>query len=314
MRSKLQTAKRRRFLVLGFALLLLAAGGCGRVSVNRETPAPAGASNAPKRIISLSPNTTEILYGVGAFDRVVAVSTFCDYPPGVEKLPRVATWQSTNLEQMQSLDPDLIVMIDAQAPFSKHHFDALGIPTLVVNSQTLDDTISAIRQIGHATGNDAEGEALAARTEATIDAVRARAKDLPRPRVLCVVDRVPGTLRDLYTATKGSFLYELIEAAGGEPVAPPAETGYGKISKEAVAELNPDIIIDMIQGQKGAYSEDPQAVWRELPELKAVAEGRVFPIRETSVLHPSQFVADSAERFARVIHPEVFGRDEPAKP
>jgi iron complex transport system substrate-binding protein len=261
--------------------------------------------------VSLSPNVTEILHGVGAFDRVVAVSVFCDYPPETANLPRVGTWQSTNLEQIQSLEPDLIAMTDGQAPFVKNNLDALGIRTLVVRGQSLDDVIAAIRQVGRAVGSEREGEELAARTRATLDEVRERTRGLNRPRVLCVVDRVPGTLRDLYTAAKGSYLDELITVAGGESIAPAADTGYGKVSKEAVAALDPDVIVDMIQGQKGAFAEDPQAVWRELPELKAVVSGRVYPIRETMVLHPSQFVADTARLFAGLFHPEVFGRDAP---
>ncbi|MGH9903029.1 MAG: ABC transporter substrate-binding protein, partial [Pyrinomonadaceae bacterium] len=129
---------------------------------------------------------------------------------------------------------------------------------------------------------------------------------LQRRRVLCVVDRMPGTLRDLYTAADGSFLEQLIEAAGGESIAPPAASGWGKITKEAVVALDPEIIIDMVQGAEGAFAEDAQAVWRELPRVRAVREGRVHPLREPSVLHPSQFVGDTARRFAEIIHPEAF--------
>jgi iron complex transport system substrate-binding protein len=293
------------------ALLIAGSGGCGRIPAGTDAPAQATPATGPARIISLSPNVTEILYGVGVFDRVVAVSTFCDFPPETANLPRVGTWQSTNLEQIQSLDPDLIAMTDAQAPFVKDKLDTLGIRNLVVQGQTLDDVIAAIREIGRAVGKEREGEELAVRTRATLDEVRESTRSLNRPRVLCVVDRVPGTLRDLYTATKGSFLDELIEVAGGESIAPLADTGYGKVSKEAIAALDPDIIIDMVQGQKSSLSEDPQAVWRELPELKAVTTGRVYPIRDTLVLHPSQYVADTARLFARTIHPEVFAGDAP---
>jgi iron complex transport system substrate-binding protein len=296
------------------ALAIGGAGGCGRVAVQEKPPADP-AVEGPARIISLSPNVTEILYGVGVFDRVVAVSTFCDFPPATANLPRVGTWQSTNLEQIQSLEPDLIAMTDAQAPFVKDRLDALGIRTLVVQGQTLADVMAAIRDVGRAVGKEREGEELAARTQAALDEVRARTSALGRPRVLCVVDRVPGTLRDLYTATKGSFLDELISVGGGESVAPPSvDSGYGKLSKEAAAALDPDIIIDMVQGQKGAFSEDPQAVWRELPELKAVVSGRVYPIRDTLVLHPSQYVADTARLFAKTIHPEVFDGDAQRQP
>ena len=102
----------------------------------------------PRAIISLSPSVTEILYGVGAFDRVVAVSSFCEYPPQAKDLPRVGGWQNTSLERVASLEPDLVIMTDAQAPFVQDHLQALGIRSLVVGSQSLDDVFSSITEIG----------------------------------------------------------------------------------------------------------------------------------------------------------------------
>jgi iron complex transport system substrate-binding protein len=198
------------------------------------------------------------------------------------------------------------VLAEAQAPFIKDRLDALGIRTVVVPDRSLADAFTAIDIVGRATGNEREAEALAARVRAQIEEVRARTRELPRRRVLCVVDRVPGTLRDLYTATKGSFIAELIEAAGGESIAPPVESGWGKISKEAVVALDPEIIIDMVQSAQGKLGEEPQAVWRELPRVRAVRDGRIYPLREMYVLHPSQFVGDTARRFAEMIHPEAF--------
>jgi iron complex transport system substrate-binding protein len=294
-----------RLMILLCVLLLTA--GCNNSqspSKNEPTLQP---QNQARRIVSLSPSVTEILDGVGAFPRVVAVSDYCEYPPGVKSLPRVGGWQNTNLERLASLKPDLVIMTDAEAPFVKDRLEGLKIPTLVVPSRSIEDAFVAMRDIGRATDNVREAERLAVGTRAEIDGVRALIKDLPKRRVLCVVDRVPGTLRDLYTATEGSFIAQLVEIAGGESVAPPAEKGYGKINKEAIVALDPEIIIDMVQGAEGKFAEDPRAVWNELPQLRAVREGRVYPLRETSVLHPSQFIGKSALRFARIIHADVLG-------
>ncbi len=267
----------------------------------------ATSSSPARRIISLSPSTTEVLYGVGAFERVVAVSDYDKFPPGVERLPKIGGWSNTNLEQVTSLKPDLIVMAGAQAPFVKDKLDDLKIQTLIVPDRSIEDALASIELIGRAVGKEAEARALLAETRAKLEDVRARTRDVPRIRVLCVVDRVPGTLRGLYTATGGSFLAQLIEVAGGESIAPPTASGFGQISKEAVVSLNPDVIIDMVQSlESSRLAEDPKAVWQELGEVKAVREGRVYPLRETSVLHPSQFVGDTARRFAELLHPEVF--------
>lgn len=299
---------RRARAVLCCAVLVFAALGssCGGGKLGGLGGSTA-AGGRPQRIISLTPSTTEILAGVGAFDRVVAVSDYCTYPPEVKDLPRIGGWQNTNLERVASFRADLIVMTQAQEPFIKERVEALGARTLVVRDRTLDDALSAITEVGRATGNEAEAEALLARTRGALEEVRARTRELPRRRVLCIVDRLPGTLRGMYAANKGSFLAQLIEIAGGSSIAPPGGIGFGQIQKEAVLELDPEVIIDlMMHKAEGQFEEDIRAVYGELSDLRAVRAGRVHAVREETVLHPSQFVGDTARRFAELIHPEVF--------
>jgi iron complex transport system substrate-binding protein len=284
---------------------LLTGAACRPHAQPQATSAPA----APQyeRIISLSPNTTEILYGLGLFSRVVAVSDYDEFPPEVKQLPRIGGWSNTNLEQVASLRPDLVVMSDEQSPFVKDKLDALGLKTLAVPSRTLDDVFTSIEQLGRALGREQAAQQLAAETRGRLEEVRARTDKLPHPRVLCIVDRVPGTLRGLYTATAGSFIVQVIETAGGQSVAPPAPHGFGQISKEAVVALDPDVIIDLLQNTTDAkLAEDTQGVWRELAQVKAVRAGRVYAVRDTSVLHPSQFVGNAALKFAALLHPEEF--------
>ena len=268
-----------------------------------------------QRIVSLSPNVTEILYGLGAFDQVVAVSRYCEYPPEAKELPRVGGWQDTSLEHLASLEPDLVIMADAQAPFVQDDLQALGIRSLVVGSQSLGDVFSAMTEIGRAVGRRVEGELLAAEVQAELEAIRRRTADRPRPRVLCVVDRVPGTLRDLYVATEGSYFAALIELAGGKPLLPPASHNYVRITTEAVVSLNPDVILDMVQAIAAPVTliaagtdlaEDPRGVWRELGGIRAVQDDRVYPLRDTQLIHPSQFIVKTARRIAEFLHPDAF--------
>ena len=296
-------------MLFAAACALLFVACADRVYVEHASNENGGDARAalPQRIISLSPSTTEVLYGVGAFDRVVAVTDYDEFPPEVARLPKVGGWSNTNLEQIASLRPDLVVMTESQSPLIKDKLDALGVRTLTVPSYTVADALDSITLIGAATGQDEQAQKLLAETRARLDEVRARTRVLKRPRVLCVVDRVPGTLRGLYTATEGSFIAELIEIAGGDSIAPPAKTGFGQINKEAIATLDPEIIIDMAMGAKATnLAEDPKEVWAELGQVRAVREGRVHAMHDASVIHPSQFVADAALKFAELIHPEVF--------
>ena len=285
----------RRFQLRILAILLAMTATC------------AGAqTSAPRRIISVSPNVTEILYGVGAFNRVVAVSDYCTYPPAVINLPRVGGWENSNIEKIATLHPDLVIASDAQVPFLEDKLRDLGLHFVSVPSRSLNDVFAAMEEIGRATGNTTQARDLARRTRAALDEVRSQTRNLPRRSVLFVVDRTPGSLRDLYVATEGSFLAELIEIGGGHSIAAPAREGYGRISKEAVLTLNPEVIIDMVHGSKGAFGEHPEMVWRDLPELRAVRDGRVYEVRDEFIPHASQFIADTAKTLARVIHPEAF--------
>jgi len=269
-----------------------------------------GADTSPQRIISTSPNITEILYGIGAFDKVVAVSDYCTYPPAVKSLPRVGGWENSNLEQIIRLRPDLVALSDAQAPLIQPQLQQLGVRTLVVPTRTLANVFEAMNLLGQATGHESQARELAAQVHTKLDTVRLKTSSLPRRRVLLVVDRTPGTLRDLYVATQGSYLAELIEIAGGECIAAPQPAGYSKISKEAVVALAPDLIMDFVHGSTNRLGEDPVAVWGDLSLLRAVRERQVYPVRNEFVPHASQFVADTAELFAHIIHPELDGKSK----
>jgi iron complex transport system substrate-binding protein len=266
------------------------------------------ADTVPQRIISTSPNITEILYGIGAFDKVVAVSDYCTYPPAVKQLPHVGGWENSNLEQIISLRPDLVVLTDAQSPLIEPQLRQLGLRTLVVPSRTLNDVVEAMKLLGRATGHSPQAGELSAHVHSKLDAIKLRTSHLPRRRTLLVVDRTPGTLRDLYVATRGSFLADLIEIAGGECVAAPETAGYGKISKEAVVALAPELIIDFVHGSTNRLGEDPIAVWGDLALLRAVRERQVYPVRNEFLPHASQFVVDTAELFAHIIHPAPNGK------
>jgi cobalamin transport system substrate-binding protein len=284
-------------------VLTLVLAGCS----GRSAPQPrSSVVIRPQRIVSLSPSVTEILYGVGAWPQVIAVSQYCSYPDDVRNKPRVNGWDKTNLEQVMALKPDFVIGVDAQEPFLRDKLDGLGVGSLFVKSQTLADVMASIGEIGRASGHEQEATDLSAETRKEIDVVREAVANQPRPRVLCVVDRVPGTIRDLYTATRGSYLDELIQLAGGESIAPPAEHGYGRITKEAVLTLNPEVIIDMVQGSKGSFGEDPVAVWSQLAEVRAVRDKRIYSMSDPSVIHPSQFVGHTAQVFAKALHPETF--------
>src|SRR5215831_5570837 len=112
----------KRALLLGLALALAAA-----------------AADVPRRIVSLSPNVTEMLYGIGAFSQVAGVSDYCTYPPEVSKLPSVGGWQNPNLEKLAALRPDLVIVDDGQAAFVAENFKKLGLRVMTARDHTIQD-------------------------------------------------------------------------------------------------------------------------------------------------------------------------------
>jgi iron complex transport system substrate-binding protein len=268
---------------------------------------------AAQRIVSLSPNATEILHGIGAVHRVVAVSTYCEFPPEVANLPRVGGWTNTNLEQVLALDPDLVILSDAQAPLVEGKLHQLGLETLVVGSQSLQDIYDAIDSIGRAVGSVDQAKRLSDGMRSELESIEAAVRGRPKPRTLVVVDRLPGTLRDIYIATGGSYLVSLVEIAGGTPVAPPAKHNYTQISTEALATWDPEVVFDMVQALTAPVAvpgvselaEDPVTVWKSL-QIQAVKDGRIFAVTDRRFVHPSQFAVLAARTMARRLHPEAF--------
>ena len=278
----------RRTILAGLALALCAAG-----------------ADVPHRIVSLSPNMTEMLYGIGALDQVVGISDYCTYPADVNRLPSVGGWHNPNLEKIAALRPDLVIVDDGQAPFLEDNFKKLGLRVMVVPDHTVKDVYAAITALGHATGHEEAATKLAAATRAELLRVSQRTAALPKPKVVLIVERTPGTLRDLYTATEGGFLAELVTMAGGRIAVPPDKRGYAKLSKEDLLAINPDVILDFIHGVKSRFAGDPMEAWRDMGELKAVRMKRVHGVNEEFVPHASQRMALTAALFARLIHPEA---------
>jgi iron complex transport system substrate-binding protein len=272
-------------------------------------PALLAFAQGPRRIVSVSPVVTEILYGIGAFDHVVAVTDYCLYPPQAKLLPKVGGWATPSVEKIAGFRPDLVAFSEAQAPFLEMPLAQLGIPTAVARSQTVQDAFTAFETLGKATGHEREAAQLAAEVHKALDTVHKRAAGLTHPSVLTIVDRTPGTLRDLYAITEGSFLAELIEIAGGRVVGGSSRLGYGKISQEAVVTANPDVVLDVMPLSQSTAGSHPETAWQELPEINAVRDRRVHMVREEFVPHDSQMIVKTAVLFARLLNPEVPPRE-----
>jgi iron complex transport system substrate-binding protein len=258
----------------------------------------------PKRIVSLSPSITEIVYGLGAWKDVVGVTIYSDFPPEAKNLPKVGGWVNPNLESILSLKPDLVIMIEDQDKIFGDKIRNIGIKTLSVESNnTIKDISDSISKIGQALGKKEKANKLIESLYSELEKIRTRVKNTHSKKVLFIVGRNPGTLEDIYVIGKRGFIDEIITLTGGENVVRTDRFSI-KISKEAIISLNPEVIVEV--NHEKISKNEALKVWEGLKEVSAIKNKEFYIITDTTLLHPSQRIVEGARILAEILHPEVF--------
>lgn len=283
----------RTALVFGLLAAILA---CAR------PPAPPGlAGAAPQRIVSLTPALTEILFAVGAGDRVVGVTQFCDFPPAAKAKPKVGGYVNPSVESVLALKPDLVVV--SPGPGNRDSALALqraGLRLEIVPAETLEESLAAIEGVARVVGVEAAGRELAASVRARIDAVAKRVRPAPRVKTLFCLQTDP-----IIAAGRDTLPSQLLELAGGSNVI--AAPRYPRVDVEAVAAAMPELILqarmDVADGSE--HAED--AFWKRWPAIPAVAHGRVVVLPDDVALRPGPRVADAVEELAAILHGKAAG-------
>jgi iron complex transport system substrate-binding protein len=275
----------------------------------RGSAAPHAARQpAPARIISLIPAVSEMLFAVGAGPRVVAVSSFDDYPPDVLKLPRVGALLDPDLERILSLRPDLVIVYESQIDL-RRQLDRAAIPTFVYKHAGLADVTATIRQLGQRVGRVEEAGSLGRRIDAALDDIRRRVAARPRPRTLLVFGRDALTLRGIYASGGVGFLHDMLTAAGGENVFADVRQQSVQATSELILSRRPEVILELRSGQMTAESlQRERAAWDALTSVPAVRAGRIAIVTDPRTVVPGPRVAEGTELIARVLHPEAFAR------
>jgi len=260
---------------------------------------------AQQRIVSTAPSFTETLFALGAGPRVAAVSTYCHYPPEVNKLPRIGSYLSPDIEAIVRLQPDL-VLVHAEHPQALAQLAKFGVRTLALKNTSLDETLSSILEIGAATGLKQQGIELERSIRAKLSAIEKQAAGKPRRTLLFVVGRTPGRLDGMIAVGKGSFLNEVIHIAGGRNVLSDSPVTYPRISIEAVMRLDPDVIVDMgdmavTTGVTEAHIQSVVKLWQSQSEIRAVKEKNVFAVAADIFVVPGPRVTETAEAFSRML-------------
>lgn len=260
----------------------------------------------PQRIVSTAPSLTETLFAVGAGPRVVGVTEFCRYPAEALKKPRIGTFLEPNFERILAQRPDLVLVVRNPVRLAER-LSQLGLRAVEIPQDTVAEILASIEQIGRLTGTGSRAAELTASIRRDLDAVRQRASQLPKRRVLFLVGRSPGTLQGMVGVGPGTFIDELIRMAGGVNVLADSPMAYPRVSVEQILAADPDVILDMgdfahQEGKPLESGEKLRAVWASYRSLKAVRENTVRQVAGEALIRPGPRVAEGARLCLELIH------------
>ena len=254
------------------------------------------------RVVSLAPNLTENIFAVGAGDRLVGVTTFCNYPEAAKAIAKIGDTMNPNMESIVALKPDVVFVSTAsQIEAFMKTLEANGIAIYVTNPKSLHDIYQSLIQLGDLFGTRDQAEALVLNLSGRVSLmshlvsfVEPRAELKVLPRVFVQISKEP-----LFTIGKDSFLTQVIKSAYGESVTANVETAYPKLSKETALALNPDAIIL----SNSDDNKEPNEVFKNSP---AVKNGRGYKVNADLLSRPGPRLVDALEQIARDLHPEKF--------
>jgi iron complex transport system substrate-binding protein len=255
--------------------------------------------SAPRKIVSLAPSVTETLFALGFGDRLVGVTTSCDYPPEARAIAKIGGFMNPSLESIVAKRPDVVIGVSsATDPVKAREMERLGLKVILISLASVSDILSSIQSIARLLGNPQSGEKLVRRITRQMDQVKNRIAPAHRRSTLLLVG-----LRPLIAVGGKNFINELITLAGGKNIAGDAAQPWLNLPDEVVVAKAPQVIIEA-----GMGSERDQSVnhWADLKSIPAVQQGRVYPYPSDKILRPGPRIGEGLEEIARLLHPECF--------
>jgi iron complex transport system substrate-binding protein len=265
--------------------------------------APAVDAQAPSRIVSLVPALTEMVFAIGAGDRVIAVSSYDEDPPEVKALPRVGALLDPDVERIIAMRADLVLLYGSQTDLMTQLRRA-SIPYFDYRHGGLTGVTTTIRELGQRLGRAKQADGVATRIEQRLSALRRRSATLAKPRVLLVFSRERGSLRNIYASGGRGFLHELLEAAGGTNVFADIQAESVQASSELILARRPDAILELrpVDIPPAQEYASEMSAWRALPGVPAVRNNRLHFLAGRTCVVPGPKVADCAEAMFGELH------------
>ncbi len=257
-------------------LLAIGSGDAASVTVIDSAGARVELAHPARRIVSLAPHATELLFAAGAGKQVIGVITPADWPPEAAVLPPVGDSRAIDLERIADLRPDLVVAWPYVAPAQLAHLRDLGLAVYLSDPHTPEEIADDLERLGTLAGTRESALRAAAVYRARLAAVRARERGMPRVRVFYEIWHLP-----LYTVGGKHLISTAIDLCGGENVFAALKLPAPSVSVEAVLAAAPEAIVAGTDGALRPTWLDAWAPWRSVP---AVARGNLLVV-DANLLH-----------------------------
>ncbi len=255
-------------------------------------------------MVTLTPSLTEIVFAIGAGERVIGVSDYCDYPPEAKSRPHVGTFLQPSVEKILALHPDLVLVDGVQQDVAAALRAAGGgAQVLAIAMNDLGQVRRAISEIGAALGDrQAAAAALLTQLDGELAEVRRLSSRGNRPprKVLFVVDHQLGGLRGVVVAGPGTYLDELVRLSGGSNVFSDLKVRYAKVAVEAIEERQPDVILDAVHVAAGGEAQ-VRSDWSALRNVPAVRERRIYVLSDREFVTPGPRLGQALRRLVTLI-------------
>lgn len=270
-----------------------------RRQITDDSGAPVSLPATVDRVVALAPNLTEIVFAIGAGNRLVGRTSYCDFPAEAKAVAEVGDTLNPSLERIISLKPQVVLISTASQleSFTKQ-LQSNDIAVFVTDPQDLESVFRSIAKVGEILGNSDAARDLVEKLRARATTVQEKVKAAKPVRVFYQLSAQP-----LYTAGRDSFVTDLIRRAGGVSVSAEVPGAWPKYSAEAALATRPEAIILPTGGSMGDMNT---AVAEPLKGSPAAIQGRVYKINDDHLVRPGPRAVDGLEEIARALHPELF--------
>lgn len=249
----------------------------------------------PEKIISLGPNITEILYAIGAEDKLKARTDYCDYPEGVSSIESIGSLQEPDLEKIISLEPDLVIASTHVSDDMKTQLEAAKIPMLYLYEEhEISGVLTMVTTLGSAVNKNTQAKAVTKEMQEKMSQAAEAVEGLEPVSVYYVV----GFGETEYTAGGDTFINGILTAAGGKNIA--ADISGWEYSTESLLEADPEVIL------MADYNYDAFTTTEPYSQLSAVKNGKVYKLDTNMLDRQCPRNADAVLEIAGLLHPEAF--------